>query len=268
LDVHKLPKLSLSYSFDHAQQVHYPSNPQQPGPLYFKTPRKCRIFGVCDEGNNTQVNYLIDEAQSCGKGANSNVSMVHHFLQHYTHGEENISLHADNCVGQNKNFLVVSYLAWRIAVGLNKSCELNFMLVGHTRFSPDHFFGLIKRNYKCTRVSSLIEIAELVKNSTTCLQNKVYIIGGEDTSKPFHYYDWAEFLCMYFKTVPQITSYHHFRFTKDDPNAVYVRQFANSEEKCIIIARDDATIDKATLPPILHPSGLLSECQLYLFEHI
>ena len=40
--------LSLSYSFDHAQQihVHYPSNPLQPGPLYFKTPRKCGVFGV------------------------------------------------------------------------------------------------------------------------------------------------------------------------------------------------------------------------------
>ena len=31
--------ISLTYSFDHAQQVHYPSNPQQPGPLFFKTPR-------------------------------------------------------------------------------------------------------------------------------------------------------------------------------------------------------------------------------------
>ena len=38
--------LSLSYSFDHAQQIHYPSNPLQPGPLYFKTPRKCGVFGV------------------------------------------------------------------------------------------------------------------------------------------------------------------------------------------------------------------------------
>lgn len=41
------------YSFDHAQQVHYPSNPQQPGPIYFKVPRKCGLFGVCDEGKNS-----------------------------------------------------------------------------------------------------------------------------------------------------------------------------------------------------------------------
>ena len=32
---------TMHYSFDYAQQVHYPSNPMQPGPIYFKTPQKC-----------------------------------------------------------------------------------------------------------------------------------------------------------------------------------------------------------------------------------
>jgi len=62
---------------------------------------------MCDEGSNSQVNYLIDSAQSCGKGANSIASMVHHYLKFFTHGEENIALHADNCVGQNKNSTMV-----------------------------------------------------------------------------------------------------------------------------------------------------------------
>ena len=37
------------YSFDMAQQVFYPNDPLQPGPMYFLTPRKCAIFGVCCE---------------------------------------------------------------------------------------------------------------------------------------------------------------------------------------------------------------------------
>ena len=37
---------TMHYSFDFAQQIHIPSNPMQPGPIYFKTPRKCAIFGV------------------------------------------------------------------------------------------------------------------------------------------------------------------------------------------------------------------------------
>ncbi|XP_011673647.2 uncharacterized protein LOC115927520 [Strongylocentrotus purpuratus] len=34
------------YRFDFAQQVHYPVDPQQPGPSYFRTQRKCHIFGM------------------------------------------------------------------------------------------------------------------------------------------------------------------------------------------------------------------------------
>ena len=87
------------YSWDFAQQVLYPSNPQQPGPIYFKTPRKCGIFGICNDGLNIQFDYLIDEINSTGKGANSTISYVHHFLENFNIGETDAYLHADNCSG-------------------------------------------------------------------------------------------------------------------------------------------------------------------------
>ena len=93
----------VHYSFDFTQQVHYPHNPLQPGPMYFKTTRKCAIFGVCCEGIPRQVNYLIDEAFETGKGANTVISLLHHFLAYHAMGEVELHLHADNCVGQNKN---------------------------------------------------------------------------------------------------------------------------------------------------------------------
>lgn len=257
----------LSYSFDYAQQVHYPSNPLQPGPLYFKTPRKCGIFGVCAEGSNTQLNYLIDEAQSCGKGANSVVSMVHHYLKYFT-SEKKISLHADNCVAQNKNNIMVSYLMWRVVVGLSQSCELHFMLAGHTRFSPDRFFGLIKRKYRHTKTSSLREIAEIVKNSTTTGQNMAYIIGADDPSKPFFYYNWSEYLSTFFTNIPLITSYHHFRCNSTNPGVVLVSEYADSMEKEIDINKDITSIDEEALPPVLNPSGLSEERLKYLFDQI
>ena len=43
--------IPLQYSFDHAQQVHYPHYAQQVGPLFFKTPRKYQCFGICAEGS-------------------------------------------------------------------------------------------------------------------------------------------------------------------------------------------------------------------------
>lgn len=42
--------VTIHYSFDFARQIHFPSNPMRPGPIYFKTPRKCGIFGVMCEG--------------------------------------------------------------------------------------------------------------------------------------------------------------------------------------------------------------------------
>ncbi len=94
--------ITVHYAFDFAQQVHYPCNPHQPGPIYFLTPRKCGIFGICCEAIPRQINYLIDEAVDIGKGANTVVSL-HHFLGTHSLGEKHVHLHADNCVGQNKN---------------------------------------------------------------------------------------------------------------------------------------------------------------------
>ena len=62
------------------------------------------------------------------------------------------------------------------------------MIPGHARFSPDRFFGLIKRKFRKSKVSSLSQIAEVVESLTTGGQNKAYIIGDENT-KPFVYYD-------------------------------------------------------------------------------
>ena len=79
---------TMHYSFDYAQQVHFPSNPMQPGPIYFKIPRKCGIFGVMCEAVPRQVNYLIDEAAVCGKGANATISYVHHYFTRHGLGKQ------------------------------------------------------------------------------------------------------------------------------------------------------------------------------------
>ena len=90
------------YSWDFAQQLHYPTNPQQPGPIYFKTARKCGLFGVVNEGSGHQFNYLIDEAVAVGKGANCTISYVHHYSENHGMGKKKGLFHADNCAGKSK----------------------------------------------------------------------------------------------------------------------------------------------------------------------
>lgn len=73
------------YSYDFAQQVHFPFNAQQVGPEFFKTARKCGIFGVCNDGRSQQVMYLIDEAENPGKGADCVISLLHHYFNKYSY---------------------------------------------------------------------------------------------------------------------------------------------------------------------------------------
>lgn len=68
----------------------------QPGPIYFLTPRKCAIFGVCDEGKREQMFYLIDESTATTKGANAVISYIHHYLETYSDSDtSDLVLH--NC---------------------------------------------------------------------------------------------------------------------------------------------------------------------------
>ena len=56
------------------------------------------------------MNYLIDECMVASKGANTVISLLHHFLEHHSLGEQSVHLHADNCSGQNKNNFMVQVI--------------------------------------------------------------------------------------------------------------------------------------------------------------
>ena len=152
----------------------------QPGPIYFKTPQKSGIFGVMCEAIPQQVNFLIDEAATTGKGANATISYTHYYFQHHRLGETDMRRNADNCSGQNKNNFFLWYLAWRIMMNLHNKILNSFLIAGHTKFGPDHCFGRIKKSYKLTYVSSIYELASLVEKSSTTGNNKAQIVGTHD----------------------------------------------------------------------------------------
>ena len=124
----------MHYSWDFAQQLHIPYEDHQVGPIYFKSPRIVQLFGICCEALPQQVNYLIDEADFPGKGADVVISLIDHYFEHYGLKENHMLLTADNCVGQNKNNAIIQYLMYRVMTGQHKSITLSFMLVGHTKF--------------------------------------------------------------------------------------------------------------------------------------
>jgi hypothetical protein len=129
--------VSMHYRRMKAQQIPYPYESQQVGPIYFKTERYAQLFGICNEGIPQQVNYLIDEADFLEKNSNVVISLLDHFFTNHAIGETHAYLTADNSVALHFNNAVLQYLLYRTLVGLHDRITLSFMLVGHTKFAPD-----------------------------------------------------------------------------------------------------------------------------------
>ena len=138
--------------------------------------------------------------------------MLHHFLATHNFGEAH-HLHADNCSGQNKKHYVMQYLAWRVLSGLNKSITLSFLIVGHTKFSPDWCFGLLKQAYRRTRIGCLDDIVRVVESSSAV--NHAQLVGTQDSKVLVPTYDWATFFDQPFRqrALKVIKSLHHMTFT-------------------------------------------------------
>ena len=204
LEVNETNPSYMHYSFDFAQQIHFPYSSQQPGQLFFRTPRKCGIFGVACEAKSCQINYLIDEADHVGKGANTTVSLVNDYLEKYSYKEPHLLLHADNCVGQNKNNTFIQYLMWRIITKRSRTINLSFMLAGHTKFAPDRFFGLFKRQFRRATVDTLQDIVRVMRESSTAGKNNPQLTVDPTGSREVEWYDWSSFFSLVYRPIPKI----------------------------------------------------------------
>lgn len=262
----------MHYSWDFAQQFHYPFEDQQVGPIYFKTPRKAQLFGVCCEGIPKQINYLIDEADFLEKNANTVISLLDHFFEHHGLGEKSVYLTADNCVGQNKNNALIQYLMYRVLAGLHSNIELSFLVVGHTKFSPDGYFGLIRRRYRRSQIYTYNQLASVIEESTPNGHNvcQTYL---QDEKPNIIYRNWTDWLAQYFKSVPNITSYHHFQISDVNQGIIKLKEDIDSKETEINLMKNcelhySKQIDRTQLPAKLVPEGMSAKRQWYLYDQI
>jgi len=263
---------TMHYSWDFAQQVHYPYEDHQVGPIFFKSPRTAQLFGVCCEALPRQVNYLIDEADFPGKGADTVISMLHHFFSCYGLGERHLLLTADNCTGQNKNNAVLHYLLYRTIAGLHAKIDWSFMLVGHTKFSPDACFGLLKKKYRRSRVYTYRQLIDIINTSTVKECNICHPYRDGNGIASFRYHAWIKWLEKYFRKLPGITSYQHFSMDSSNPGVVIAKRYVDSEPKTFELLKKSADysalLDGSNLPRKVSPAGLSPERQWYLYDRI
>ncbi len=69
------------------------------------------------------------------------------------------------------------------------SITISFMLVGHTKFSPDWCFGLLKRKFRKTKIDSLADLVAVVNASATV--NECQLVGRQSVEPLVPMYDWV-----------------------------------------------------------------------------
>ena len=129
------------------------------------------------------------------------------------------------------------YLAWRVACGLHTKITYSFMVAGHTKFSPDGFFGLLKLKLRKSEVNNLDDLVNIVNNSILGSYNQAQTIFDKGGNCIIHFYNWTEFLSNYFKTIPNILKYHHFIFYSNNVGKVKVKKTIDRDEQIVDIIK-------------------------------
>ena len=255
-------------TFDFAQQVFLPYHARQVGPLFYKVPFRVQIFGICDDAVPHQMNYLFGENQAIGMngskshGPNSVISMLHHYLTVHCHNKPILHLHADNCVGQNKNKSVLAYLVWRTLVGLSDEITLSFLRVGHTRYLVDACFGLLKKRYRASDCDSMHHLVTTVEKSAKCNSVQLY---------EWVWREWDRYFSTSFKPLPGILQFQHFKFSKALPGVVLTQKRCDStelEHNLLKRGVDVQGFSVSDLPRVLPPAGLSLDRAQYLYKEI
>ena len=108
----------------------------------------------------------------------------------------------------------------------------------------------------------------MVENSTTTGVNVAQLVGRHDGTLDVRVYDWSSFLTEYFRPLPGIKKYHHFRFSKDEPGVVYSKLYSDSEEVRFMLLKDINAYPPMSLPTEIKPTGLDENRQNYLYKEI
>ena len=182
--------------------------------------------------------------------------------------------------------------------GLHKKIQYSFLLVGHTKFSPDACFGMLKKRFRRTKVSCLDDFANVVRSSADI--NHAQLVGTQSGEVVVPTYDWCSFLSSKFRKLVGIKRLHHIvitfsnntqqsstlvasnttqhqssrrrhanSITTSQQPTVQVQEYSDSPAKAASLLKDRSWNPLPTeLPPVIQPAGLSSTRQWYLYNEI
>ena len=92
-------------------------------------------------------------------------------------------------------------------VGLHRRSSLSFLIVGHTKFSPDWCLGLLKQWFCPTKVSCLSNLERVVNTSAEA--NIAQLVGTQVEEVVVPMYNWTLMFTGHLKKVKHIKQFQH-----------------------------------------------------------
>ena len=83
---------------------------------------------------------------------------------------------------------MIMYLVWRVMNNLHEEITYSFMVAGHTKFSPDGFFGLFKLKLWKAEVDNLDDLIQVVKDSTVGKYNLAQTVFDKEGKRIVFFY--------------------------------------------------------------------------------
>lgn len=152
-------------TMDFAKNLTLPSAAETPSEWYFLSLISVSMFGIHDEHQKKQTNFLYSERKG-KKGPNEVISMLDRYVDTREPSSRTLSVFADNCGGQNKNNFVLKYLVALAHTGLFKEINYNFFIKGHTKNSCDRGFGVIRRKIAKSTLYTMRQLHDAVMEAS------------------------------------------------------------------------------------------------------
>jgi hypothetical protein len=127
--------------------------------LYFLNKLKMYVMGIVNEGTETSILYTWD-ATNGPTTTNHVLTCIWLFLQSARTNEKFLRITMDNC-GVNKAYLFTSFVVALVTLGYFERVDLDWLVVGHTKFAPDRLFGLASQILQKNEYASLNDVKKL-----------------------------------------------------------------------------------------------------------
>ena len=231
-------------TIDYGQNLDLPHfGGEQPGEIYYFSPKNIYLFGVCDAAANPRateheekehLHCFTYQEETGNKGGNNVATMVMNYLEmrgwlDTRNRRKRLTIAADNCGGQNKNNHVVRLACYLVEKNYYEEVEVMFYVAGHTKNSCDRLFNALKKRFHKSNVmtfNSPLEVDARGRQKNLCsLLNESPHVTVVPIEEDNYFKDWFTLEQKVYRKIVGVSKHHYFcaKRTLDNGSSLRVK---------------------------------------------